>query len=287
MPLTSGGQDNARGRGPRSSQLGPALLPGGLIFIAGKAGIGYVLHSEALEGVGGQALAQPICHAYGGAAVVGSTVFVPCNEGLQQLQVAPDGSLTLGWQAVQFPGSPVVGGHTVYSLDRGGTLHALDIETGQARATITVANLTLCNSNSLPRPRVHWDHDRHRGSDWLIGLTCVAPDAVESIAQGSIAPLVVVMPDGDYAPGKDYAAFVLRDLMPHVEQTTRVACDRQGRVIGGISLGGSLALTIALEHPDLFGAVEDTALPLIRRWPAGLRPRRCGACCARCACMWM
>jgi hypothetical protein len=52
-----------------------------LIFIAGKAGIGYVLHSEALGGVGGQALAQPICHAYGGAVVVGSTVFVPRNEG--------------------------------------------------------------------------------------------------------------------------------------------------------------------------------------------------------------
>jgi len=48
---------------------------------------------------------------------------------------------------------------------------------------------------------------------------------------------------------------VLRDLMPHIEQTTRVARDRQGRAISGISLGGSLALTIALEHPDLFGAV--------------------------------
>jgi enterochelin esterase-like enzyme len=83
----------------------------------------------------------------------------------------------------------------------------------------------------------------------------VAPDADTLIAQGSIAPLVVVMPDGDYEPGKDYAAFVLRDLMPHIEQTTRVARDRQGRAIGGISLGGSLALTIALEHPDLFSAV--------------------------------
>jgi enterochelin esterase-like enzyme len=83
----------------------------------------------------------------------------------------------------------------------------------------------------------------------------VAPDADTLIAQGSIAPLVVVMPDGDYQLSEDYAAFVLRDLMPHIEQTTRVARDRQGRAIGGISLGGSLALTIALEHPDLFSAV--------------------------------
>ena len=83
----------------------------------------------------------------------------------------------------------------------------------------------------------------------------IAPDADTLIAQGSIAPLVVVMPDGDYPSSEDYAAFVLRDLMPHIEQTTHVARDRQGRAIGGISLGGSLALTIALKHPDLFSAV--------------------------------
>jgi enterochelin esterase-like enzyme len=83
----------------------------------------------------------------------------------------------------------------------------------------------------------------------------VAPDADTLIAQHSIVPLVVVMPDGDYRPDADYTAFVLRDLMPHIEQTTRVARDRQGRAIGGISLGGHLALTIALAHPDLFSTV--------------------------------
>jgi len=129
-------QDNARDADLGS--LAPVLLPNGLIFIAGKAGIGYVLHAEALGGVGGQVATQPVCHAYGGAAVVGSTAFVPCNEGVQQLQVGPGGDLTLGWQANGVPGSPVVGGHTVYSLDRSGTLYALDVETGQVRATVAV-----------------------------------------------------------------------------------------------------------------------------------------------------
>ncbi len=143
-------QDNARDADLGS--LGPVLLPGGLIFIAGKAGIGYVLHSEALGGVGGQVLAQPICHAYGGAAVVGSTVFVPCNEGLHQLQVGSAGNLTLGWQA-QVTGSPVVGGHTVYSVDPSGTLYALDIATGQVRATIAIGP-----TSRFASPALYQDH---------------------------------------------------------------------------------------------------------------------------------
>jgi outer membrane protein assembly factor BamB len=129
-------QDN-RGDADLGS-LGPVLLPDGLIFIAGKAGIGYLLHAGALAGVNGQALSQTVCHAYGGAAVVGSTAFIPCTEGLQQIQVGPGASLTLGWQEARAPGSPVVGGHTVYTLDRGGTLYALDIATGQVRATVAV-----------------------------------------------------------------------------------------------------------------------------------------------------
>jgi outer membrane protein assembly factor BamB len=127
--------------------LGPVLLPDNLVFIAGKAGIGYLLRADALGGVGGQMLEKPVCHAYGGAAVVGSTLFVPCNEGLQQLQVGPGANptgpvgsrdLTVGWRAEGVPGSPVVGGHTVYSLDRSGTLYALDMDTGKARATVNV-----------------------------------------------------------------------------------------------------------------------------------------------------
>jgi outer membrane protein assembly factor BamB len=60
----------------------------------------------------------------------------------------------LGWQAVGVPGSPVVGGHTVYSLDRGGTLHALDIETSQERATVAVGATSRFASPTLYQDRV-------------------------------------------------------------------------------------------------------------------------------------
>ncbi len=144
-------QDNRRDADLGS--LGPVLLPGGLVFIAGKSGTGYVLHADALGGVGGQALEQPVCHAYGGAAVVGSTVFVPCTEGLQQVQVGPGATLKLGWRSPA-PGSPVVGGHTVYNLDRNGNLYALNADTGQVRATVALGSTSRFATPTLYQDRI-------------------------------------------------------------------------------------------------------------------------------------
>ncbi len=134
--------------------LGPVLLPGSLVFIMGKAGIGYVLHADALGGIAGQIQSKSICHAYGGAAAVGSTIFVPCNEGVQQVQVGPEGGLNVGWSARGVPGSPVVGGQTVYSLDRNGTLHALDMRTGQPRATVSVGATSRFSTPALAQGKV-------------------------------------------------------------------------------------------------------------------------------------
>ena len=119
--------------------MGPILLPGGLIFADGKGGQGYLLHANALGGVGGQIRVQDICRAYGGAAALGSQVFVPCNDGVRQVLVGSGASLSLGWQAPSnINGSPIVGGHTVYALDQGGTLYALDSANGNMRAMLSV-----------------------------------------------------------------------------------------------------------------------------------------------------
>ncbi len=146
-------QDNATDADLGS--LSPVLLPDNLVFIAGKSGTGYTLHANALGGVGGQLQSKTVCHAYGGAAVVGSTLFVPCNEGVQQIQMSTDGSFTLGWRAANVPGSPVIGGHTVYTLERNGTLHALDLETGKDRtATVNVGATSRFATPTLFQNRV-------------------------------------------------------------------------------------------------------------------------------------
>ena len=111
--------------------MGPLLLPGGLIFADGKSGLGYLLHANGLGGVGGQAQVTSICSSYGGSAALGTHLFVPCTNGLLEVVVGPGARITRGWQAPgQVNGSPIVSGHTVYSLDRNGTLYALDSDNG-------------------------------------------------------------------------------------------------------------------------------------------------------------
>jgi outer membrane protein assembly factor BamB len=121
--------------------MGPSLLPGGLVFIAGKAGLGYLLHAGALGGIGGQVAVVRVCNgvAQGGTATVGSQVFVPCFDGLRRVLDLSRTKLVPDWRAseqIKFP--PIVGGHTLYSLDYGGILYALDINTGLMRAKLSL-----------------------------------------------------------------------------------------------------------------------------------------------------
>jgi len=120
--------------------MGPVLLPGGLIFADGKSGLGYLLHANALGGVGGEADVATVCTAFGGSAVQDSTIIVPCTDGIRQVVISPDGHISAGWHAhSQITGSPVIGGHTVYSLDpNGGTLYALNMQDGNTVTSLSV-----------------------------------------------------------------------------------------------------------------------------------------------------
>lgn len=132
--------------------MGPALLSNGLIFIAGKGRNGYVLKASALGGVGGQLQEASICAGFGGAATLGSTVFVPCTSGLLQVKIADNGTMTKGWQAAP-TGSPIIGGQTVYSLG-GDTLYALNSETGQQRASLSVGAVNRFATPTLSKGMV-------------------------------------------------------------------------------------------------------------------------------------
>ena len=128
--------------------LSPVLLPGGLVFIAGKRGTGYSLHQGALGGIGGQVSSAGVCGAYGGAAQSGSTVYVPCQSELDAVTVSATGAIHVAWVNSSAGGSPVVGGGAVWSL-ASGTLYALDPATGHTRASIAVGSLPHFASPTL------------------------------------------------------------------------------------------------------------------------------------------
>lgn len=96
-------------------------------------------------------------------------------------------------------------------------------------------------------------------------------------AQGSIKPMIVVMPNGnvelDAAPGESpymdkkptgnnisswlgkYEKLFVREIVRYTEKHYRVKADKQHRAIAGLSMGGLHTLFIALNNPDLFDCV--------------------------------
>lgn len=78
------------------------------------------------------------------------------------------------------------------------------------------------------------------------------------VAKGQIPPAIFIMPDANtnwYVDLKEKmeTAFI-DDLMPHVEKTYRTINAREGRVVGGLSMGGYGALRFVLKYPEKFQA---------------------------------
>ncbi|MDT4973514.1 MAG: hypothetical protein QOG22_3657, partial [Pseudonocardiales bacterium] len=67
---------------------GPAIV-GSRVFIAGKSGNTYVLTRSNLGGIGGQASVRTDlnCHSFGGTAVLGNVVYVPCTNGVRAIRI--------------------------------------------------------------------------------------------------------------------------------------------------------------------------------------------------------
>jgi S-formylglutathione hydrolase FrmB len=104
--------------------------------------------------------------------------------------------------------------------------------------------------------------NQHRMGDFLI----VSPEGRRSFYINSA--------DGSVL----YSDFFLREFMPHIERTYRIAPGRSARAISGISMGGYGALRFAFEHPELFSAASAQSAALITESPQELdRASRTGA----------
>jgi hypothetical protein len=118
----------------------PALLSDGRILQVGKSGVGYLLNSAHLGGVGGQIAQGRVCAAFGGPAVSGDTAYVPCITGLAAVDTAGS-RVSVKWRGpANVWGSPVLGGGAVWvaSPDTG-VLYELSPRSGRVRHQIRVA----------------------------------------------------------------------------------------------------------------------------------------------------
>jgi len=118
--------------------MSPALLPDGRILQVGKNGIGYLLAASHLGGIGGQLAKAPVCAAFGGAAISGTTVYVPCTgSGLAAVNTTRT-TLKVRWHGPAGAwGSPGIGGGAVWVADwNSGTLYELAARTGKVRHKI-------------------------------------------------------------------------------------------------------------------------------------------------------
>jgi outer membrane protein assembly factor BamB len=131
--------------------VGPAFVGNDILFQIGKEGVGYLLNPAKLGGIGGQVFSGNVCSsAFGGTAVSGSVVFVPCTDGLAALLVSSN-SFQVLWKDSGFPaGPPIVTGDVIWALDTStGALNGYNAGTGARLFTFNVGGVTRFTTPSV------------------------------------------------------------------------------------------------------------------------------------------
>lgn len=87
------------------------------------------------------------------------------------------------------------------------------------------------------------------------GIEATADQLIQS---GEIPATIIVMPDAGttwYVDRKEkMETAMLKDLFPDVEKNFRTINTRDGRLIGGLSMGGFGALRFSMQFPEMFAA---------------------------------
>ncbi|HVQ91652.1 MAG TPA: PQQ-binding-like beta-propeller repeat protein [Mycobacteriales bacterium] len=136
--------------------MSPAVV-GSFVYIQGKRGIGYVLRADHLGGIGGQVATLRACASFGGSAVSGDTVYVPCRGRMRAVRIDATGQPSQRWEAaVSASGSPVLGGGAVFVVDYdGGMLYALDSDSGAVRQQVSIGRAPHFASPTLSGSRAY------------------------------------------------------------------------------------------------------------------------------------
>ena len=105
---------------------------------------------------------------------------------------------------------------------------------------------------------LHGYGDDHTGWTQLGNIDRLADKA---IAEGTIPPMIIVMPDAGSSwyinsfDGKTkYEDFFIKDFIPQIDKQYHTKPQKQYRALAGLSMGGYGTMIYALKYPDLFSA---------------------------------
>lgn len=122
-------------------------------------------------------------------------------------------------------------------------------------------------------PVLYFLHGRS-GNKTLLQWLGIDKTADELISTGEIKPFIIVCPNLDNSRGINssdtyreirgrygmvhqgrYEDYLIREVIPYIDNTFHTVINREGRYIGGISSGGYTALYIGLRYQELFSKV--------------------------------
>lgn len=120
----------------------PLLLPNGLVFQIGKAGVGYLLEASSLGGENAPPrYSASVCSgSYGGAIYYGGVIYVACSDGLRALSLNTTSGSFSNLSTWHVPssvnGPPIESGGLIWATDwNGAALYGLSPQSGQPVVT--------------------------------------------------------------------------------------------------------------------------------------------------------
>jgi len=128
---------------------GSELLPGGMLFQAGKDGTGYLIDEATMSSGAAAVFSHEVCAghgSFGGDSYADGTIYIPCTNGVQALSYdEPARTFAPLWQGpANAFGPPILSGGLVWVVATGGfsgggeTLYGLDPATGATTYTETL-----------------------------------------------------------------------------------------------------------------------------------------------------
>jgi len=118
-------------------------------------------------------------------------------------------------------------------------------------------------------PVIYWLHGM--GANQRGGAQMYVPHIEAAVKDGTLPPAIVVLVNGmvksfycDSADGLvPMESVIIKELIPHIDQTYRTIAKREDRIIEGYSMGGFGAAHLGFKYPELFGTVVINAGALI------------------------